>query len=118
VIVDVGGVDEEYQILNVLEFNSTRKRMSVVVRTPDGKIKLYCKGADAVIYPRLVANCKYVKETMEHLEVLATEGLRTLCCAVAEIPEQEYKSWNVLFNQASISIVNREKEVLLFQEQY
>ena len=26
-------------------FSSTRKRMSVVVRTPEGKIKLYCKGA-------------------------------------------------------------------------
>lgn len=24
---------------------STRKRMSVIVRTPEGKIKLYCKGA-------------------------------------------------------------------------
>lgn len=28
---------------------STRKRMSVVVRTPEGKIKLYCKGAVSTI---------------------------------------------------------------------
>lgn len=26
-------------------FNSNRKRMSVIVRTPSGKLRLYCKGA-------------------------------------------------------------------------
>jgi len=39
------GHEESYQILNVLEFTSTRKRMSVIVRMPDGKIKLMIKGA-------------------------------------------------------------------------
>ena len=39
------GREESYQILNVLEFTSTRKRMSVIVRMPDGKIKLMIKGA-------------------------------------------------------------------------
>jgi phospholipid-transporting ATPase len=34
---------EKYEVLNVLEFTSTRKRMSVIVRAPDGKIRLYCK---------------------------------------------------------------------------
>ena len=53
VTVSVGDDDLVYQILNVLEFNSTRKRMSVIARTPDGTIKLYCKGADTVIYERL-----------------------------------------------------------------
>ena len=47
-IVDVLGVKEKYEVLNVLEFTSARKRMSVIVRTPEGKIKLYCKGADTV----------------------------------------------------------------------
>ena len=42
-----------YDVLNILEFNSTRKRMSAVVRTPEGKITLYCKGADSIIYERL-----------------------------------------------------------------
>ena len=39
------GREESYQILNVLEFTSSRKRMSVIVRMPDGKIKLMIKGA-------------------------------------------------------------------------
>jgi phospholipid-transporting ATPase len=38
-----------YQLLNVLEFTSTRKRMSCIYRKPDGSIVLMCKGADAVI---------------------------------------------------------------------
>lgn len=41
-----------YEILTVLEFTSARKRMSVIVRDPNGKIKLFCKGADSVIYER------------------------------------------------------------------
>lgn len=37
------GHREKYEILHVIEFTSTRKRMSVIARTPDNKIKLYCK---------------------------------------------------------------------------
>jgi hypothetical protein len=33
----------DYELLNILEFNSTRKRMSVVIRDPEGKLLLYCK---------------------------------------------------------------------------
>ena len=33
----------EYEILNILEFDSTRKRMSVICRTPDNRVVLYCK---------------------------------------------------------------------------
>jgi len=52
--IDALGTRERYEILNVLEFTSTRKRMSVIVRNPSGQIKLYCKGADTVIYERYV----------------------------------------------------------------
>ena len=44
---------ETYQILDVVEFSSTRKRMSIVVRFPDNRICIYCKGADSVILRRL-----------------------------------------------------------------
>jgi magnesium-transporting ATPase (P-type) len=37
----------------VIEFTSDRKRMSVIVKDPFGKIKLLCKGADTVIEERL-----------------------------------------------------------------
>ena len=69
VFVDVLGVTQEFQILNVCEFNSTRKRMSTVVRGPDGRIKLYCKGADTVILERLAPSQLYTEKTIAHLEV-------------------------------------------------
>jgi phospholipid-translocating ATPase len=40
---------ETYEILHVIEFTSNRKRMSVIVREPDGRICVHCKGADTVI---------------------------------------------------------------------
>ena len=36
VIIRAEGTEYEYQILNVLEFTNVRKRMSVIVRTPEG----------------------------------------------------------------------------------
>jgi phospholipid-transporting ATPase len=47
------GKDYKYQLLNVCEFNSTRKRMSCIFRDPNGQIILMCKGADSVIEERL-----------------------------------------------------------------
>jgi magnesium-transporting ATPase (P-type) len=38
-----------YTLLNVLEFNSTRKRMSVIVKDEEGRILLMCKGADRYV---------------------------------------------------------------------
>lgn len=44
---------EVYEILDVIEFSSKRKRMSIVVRYPDGRICIICKGADSMVLPRL-----------------------------------------------------------------
>ena len=44
---------ESYQILDVIEFSSCRKRMSIVVRFPDKRICVICKGADSMIIQRL-----------------------------------------------------------------
>ncbi|CAI4217136.1 unnamed protein product [Parascedosporium putredinis] len=44
---------QTFEILDVIEFSSKRKRMSIVVRYPDGRVAVICKGADSVILPRL-----------------------------------------------------------------
>ncbi|KAI1484867.1 hypothetical protein F5X96DRAFT_399605 [Biscogniauxia mediterranea] len=46
-------VTETYEVLDVVEFSSKRKRMSIVIRMPDGRICVFCKGADNVVLPRL-----------------------------------------------------------------
>ena len=68
------GKPEVYEVLNVLEFTSSRKRMSVVVRMPNGTIKLMTKGADTVIYERLGPDNQYKEVTLQHLEDFATRG--------------------------------------------
>jgi phospholipid-translocating ATPase len=90
------GVDE-YELLNVLEFTSMRKRMSVVVRKLStaaekaaareeagartgehtDKILLLTKGADNVIFERLAPASDELKNMTEtHLEEFASEGER------------------------------------------
>lgn len=106
------GRHEKYDILNVLEFTSTRKRMSVIVRNSKGEIKLYCKGADTVIYERLSPNGQTFRDvTLRHLEDFATEGLRTLCCACAVIPEEVYAEWKETYHKASTALQFRERKV-------
>ncbi|EST09357.2 P-type ATPase, A domain protein [Kalmanozyma brasiliensis GHG001] len=107
VFVNIRGTQQEWEILNVCEFNSTRKRMSTVVRCPDGKIKIYCKGADTVILARLSENQPFTDQTMIHLEDYATEGLRTLCIAMREVSEQEYRQWSKIYDQAAATIQGR-----------
>jgi phospholipid-transporting ATPase len=112
IIVAVNGKDQTYQILNVLEFNSTRKRMSIICRTPDGRLLLLCKGADSVIYERLAPGADPARKameatTLEHLEVFASVGLRTLCLAYKYLDEAEYERWNATFTTAAASLVGR-----------
>ncbi|XVF84838.1 hypothetical protein PTKIN_Ptkin17bG0071800 [Pterospermum kingtungense] len=104
--------DVSYEILNVLEFNSTRKRQSVVCRYPDGRLVLYCKGADTVIFERLVGGSDDLKKvTREHLEQLGSAGLRTLCLAYRDLAPDMYESWNEKFIQAKSSLRDREKKL-------
>jgi magnesium-transporting ATPase (P-type) len=66
VVVDVQGTRFSYDVLATLEFNSDRKRMSIIVRTPSNKLLLMCKGADTIIYQRL-APYEPGEATAEHL---------------------------------------------------
>ncbi|CAJ0646531.1 15830_t:CDS:2 [Entrophospora sp. SA101] len=85
--------------------------MSTIVRGPDGKIKLYCKGADTVILERLGKDNPFVEQTLHHLEEYATEGLRTLCIAMREISEEEYNVWSGIYDKAATTLTNRQDEL-------
>jgi phospholipid-translocating P-type ATPase (flippase) len=105
------GRDQTWQVLNVLEFTSSRKRQSVVARDPNGSLLLLTKGADNVIFPLLVKDQQHIKETDDLLEDFARDGLRTLVCAKAYLDEQEYEKWAVKFNAAKCSFVNRTENI-------
>lgn len=120
-IVEVQGIQKEFEVLNILEFNSTRKRMSCIIKIPQSngqepKVLLLCKGADSVIYSRLsrrenVNNIDVLEKTAQHLEQYATEGLRTLCLAQKELSWSEYLEWSEKYNVAAAALVDRENKL-------
>uniref|UniRef100_A0A8C7GVR5 Phospholipid-transporting ATPase n=1 Tax=Oncorhynchus kisutch TaxID=8019 RepID=A0A8C7GVR5_ONCKI len=111
VIMEARGKEKSFELLNVLEFSSNRKRMSVVVRTPDGKLRLYCKGADNVIFERLTDASQYKELTIAHLEQFATEGLRTLCFAYVDLEEGVYQEWLKEYTRISTIIKDRAQKL-------
>lgn len=112
-IVNVMGEERTYTVMNLLEFNSSRKRMSAIVRMPDGTIRLFCKGADSIIYSRLARGKQQElrKTTADHLEMFAREGLRTLCVAERVLSEQEYQEWNKTHDLAAAALTDREEKL-------
>ncbi|KAI5988465.1 hypothetical protein F5J12DRAFT_786861 [Pisolithus orientalis] len=59
---------------------SMRKQMSVIIHAPDGRIILYCKGADTIIYKQLLPDVNPVlkEKTTKDGDMFANGGLRTM----------------------------------------
>lgn len=55
-----GLFEAKFKLLNIIEFTSTRKRMTVIVRSDDGRIRVMCKGADSILLPRLKTRTQFV----------------------------------------------------------
>ena len=109
----------QFKLLNVCAFNSTRKRMSVIVRDPSGKIILMCKGADSVIMERLSESSRngdVLSKTQDYVDEYAEEGLRTLFLAERVISEEEYEKWNAEAQAAKLQVQNREEAVAVVDE--
>ncbi|KAF5736244.1 hypothetical protein HS088_TW14G00380 [Tripterygium wilfordii] len=106
-------VEREYKLLNLLEFSSSRKRMSVIVSNEDGEILLLCKGADSIIFDRLADKGRiYEEATTSHLSNYAEDGLRTLAFAYRKLEVAEYENWNAIFTQAKTTIGPEREELL------
>ena len=108
VTLDLFGQERIYEILNVLEFNSTRKRMSIICLCPDDVIRLFCKGADTTVLPR-VLNCD--PYSLDHLNRFASCGLRTLCLAATELTQESYLSWLKNYQVANSSLEDRQEKL-------
>ncbi|KAK0161350.1 hypothetical protein PV327_009828 [Microctonus hyperodae] len=103
ITIEVMGKREIYELLCILDFNNVRKRMSVILRH-NGHLRLYCKGADNVIYERLKAGSEEIMlRTQEHLNKFAGEGLRTLCLSVKDLEESFFNDWKQRHMEAVMS---------------
>ncbi|RCV21539.1 hypothetical protein SETIT_4G147300v2 [Setaria italica] len=95
----------KYDLLNILEFSSSRKRMSVIVKEPEGRILLFSKGADSVMFKRLAPDGrKFEEDTRRHINEYSDSGLRTLVLAYRVLDEKEYKEFNEKLNDAKTSV--------------
>ncbi|KAF8630454.1 hypothetical protein AX17_005431 [Amanita inopinata Kibby_2008] len=106
--------EEKYELLNILDFSSARKRMSVILRkvTDDSRIFLLSKGADNVIFDRLKAGGDELKTmTDQHLREFANEGLRTLTLAYKVVKDEDYAAWNEHYKAANAELDDREAKV-------
>uniref|UniRef100_A0A4W3K085 Phospholipid-transporting ATPase n=1 Tax=Callorhinchus milii TaxID=7868 RepID=A0A4W3K085_CALMI len=104
------GKSVTYQLLAILDFNNVRKRMSVIVRNPDGQIRLYTKGADTILFERL-------HPSNEELMCFAGEGLRTLVLAYKDLDEDYFEEWLKMHHHASVSLDNRDEKLAAVYEE-
>ncbi|XP_062854222.1 phospholipid-transporting ATPase VA [Trichomycterus rosablanca] len=113
-----------FELLHTLGFDSTRKRMSVVVRHPlTEQITVYTKGADSVIMDLIrppasddskgKRQTKILYKTQNYLNLYAADGLRTLCIAKKVLSKEEYACWLQRHLEAETAIQRREE--LLFE---
>ncbi|PIN02506.1 Calcium transporting ATPase [Handroanthus impetiginosus] len=96
-----GDFDEQRKVCKLLKvepFNSEKKKMSVLVALPHGKVRAFCKGASEIILEMcnkgINANGEPVplseEESRNILDVInafASEALRTLCLAFKDIDD-------------------------------
>ncbi|CAK9297443.1 unnamed protein product [Gordionus sp. m RMFG-2023] len=118
ITIERNGKEIIYQLLAIFDFNNVRKRMSVIVKK-EGKITLYCKGADSVIIERLDPSDvqSIISTTLDHLTKFAVEGLRTLCLAYKDINPSIYRTWEKKYEKTNACLTDREARLdLLYEE--
>ena len=97
ITLEILGEEKKFELLNTLEYTSERKRMSVIVKTEDGRYMVYAKGADSMIELLLKdeeKNSEILNKTRESLKLFSINGLRTLMIAYKEISESYYNHWS------------------------
>lgn len=99
-----------FEILQILEFDSTRKRMSIILRDLSSqKIILFCKGADSYVLPKCIAGD--IQSCEASIKSFGQNGWRTLALAYREFTEQEYSSYELKLTDAYNDIINRNERV-------
>ncbi|KAF9123145.1 hypothetical protein BGW39_009234 [Mortierella sp. 14UC] len=114
--LNILGHDHTYEQLDVIKFNSTRKRMTVIVREPQelgGKILLLTKGADNVIFERLAHDDdeSLRDQTERDIEAFSNMGLRTLTLAQRVLEQETYDQWAAKYAEAGKALDDRAKKM-------
>uniref|UniRef100_A0A8C4MBS0 Phospholipid-transporting ATPase n=1 Tax=Equus asinus asinus TaxID=83772 RepID=A0A8C4MBS0_EQUAS len=98
-----------YKLLHVLEFDSDRRRMSVIVQAPSGEKFLFAKGAESSILPKCIGG--EIEKTRIHVDEFALKGLRTLCMAYRQLTSKEYEEIDRRLFEARTALQQREEKL-------
>ena len=111
-ILEIDGTENKFELLQLFEFDSDRKRMSVIVKDSSGLIKLYTKGADVVIKKRLSKEVqqRFMSKIDHYVDNFSLKGLRTLLVAMRVISDEEYADIKSKMD-AVIEAANREDKI-------
>lgn len=111
--ISILGHEIDHEVLQVMEFSSERQRMSVITRTPDGTLKLYCKGADSMMLARLRPDTDkaLLERVDDNLHYFSHRGLRTLAIATRVLSEEEYGEWAAEFNHAKAQLTSKDSDL-------
>ncbi|MBN2335434.1 cation-transporting P-type ATPase [Candidatus Bathyarchaeota archaeon] len=95
--MDVAAIKESYPRVAELPFDSTRKRMTTIHRTPDGSLVAYVKGAPEMIMERSdgllegdsvrAVTVADLKKNRREMDTMAAEALRVLALAYKQLPD-------------------------------
>lgn len=111
IVIDVNGEKLRLDVLGLHEFDSIRKRMSVVIRFPDNSVKVLVKGADTSMFSILAKGMDrddHVQTaTQTHLVEYSSFGLRTLVVAARNLTVSELEEWQQKYEDASTSLTDR-----------
>ncbi|XP_036075828.1 probable phospholipid-transporting ATPase IF isoform X3 [Rousettus aegyptiacus] len=100
---------ERYKLLHILEFDSDRRRMSVIVQAPSGEKFLFAKGAESSILPKCIGG--EIEKTRIHVDEFALKGLRTLCMAYRQLTSEEYEVIDRRLFEARTALQQREEKL-------
>ncbi|KAB2627230.1 phospholipid-transporting ATPase 1-like [Pyrus ussuriensis x Pyrus communis] len=99
IVIDIQGDRQRFNVLGLHEFDSDRKRMSVILGCPDKTIKVFVKGADttmfSVIDKRL--NLDIIRATEAHIHAYSS----------LELSATKFEQWHSSFEEASTALIGR-----------
>ncbi|KAF5779286.1 putative P-type phospholipid transporter [Helianthus annuus] len=109
IVIDIQGERQRFNVLGMHEFDSDRKRMSVILGFPDGSVKVIVKGADNSMFNIIdkTLNLDILKATEGHLQSYSSIGLRTLVVGMRELGVPEFERWQSSYETASTAVMGR-----------
>ncbi|CAO2833067.1 unnamed protein product [Amaranthus hypochondriacus] len=109
IVIDIQGERQRFDVLGLHEFDSDRKRMSVILGCPDHTVKIFVKGADTTMFSVIdkSLNTDVMQATDSHLHSYSTLGLRTLVVGMRELDQAEFERWQHSYEAASTALIGR-----------